>query len=69
MADKLIVFYPLRRYPDGRFDSICLTCFATIATAKTESELLDHKRKHVCSPATLSQRAFDCRPMEKIKAN
>ena len=59
MADKPIVFYPHRRNRDGSFDSICLNCFATVATAYTEPELLEYDRRHVCKAATVSQRAFD----------
>jgi hypothetical protein len=68
MADRLIVFYPQRRTPDGRFDSICLTCFATITTATTERELLKNQKRHVCNPVTLSQRVFDRSVMERIKS-
>jgi hypothetical protein len=59
MADKLISFYPHRINRDGTYDSICLTCFATIASARREEELKEPDRNHVCRPATLSQRAFD----------
>ena len=66
MADKLIFYYPHRPNKDGSFDSICLTCFATIKTAQTEYELLEPEGKHVCIPSALSQRAFDRRVLEKI---
>jgi hypothetical protein len=69
MADKLLVFYPQRRSKNGCFDYICLSCFATIATARTEPELLRIKEKHICDPSTISQRAFDRSIMEKMKAN
>jgi hypothetical protein len=69
MADRLLVFYPQMRNKDGCFDSICLACFATIATAKTQSELFEDNQKHVCDPSTISQRAFDNRVMEKMKTN
>jgi hypothetical protein len=65
MADKLIVFYPHRRNRDGSFDSICLNCFATLATAKTEAELLELDQAHICQPATVTQRAFDRQLLQK----
>jgi hypothetical protein len=67
MADTLIVFFPHRRNPDGCFDSICLTCFATIGTAKTARDLRGDEKNHVCNPSTLSQRAFDRSVIERIK--
>jgi hypothetical protein len=36
MADKLIAFYPHRRNKDGSYDSICPTCFVTVAFGKSE---------------------------------
>jgi hypothetical protein len=66
MLDKLIVFYPHRHNRDGSFDSICLNCFATLATAKTEAELLEFDKSHICQPATVSQRAFDRNFLEKF---
>jgi hypothetical protein len=59
MVDKLIAYSPHRRNRDGSYDSICLTCFATIAAGKSEAELWRHDRMHVCVQATLSQREFD----------
>jgi hypothetical protein len=59
MADKLIAFYPHRRNKDGSYDSICLTCFVTVASGKSEAELMKFDEKHVCACSTLSQRAND----------
>ena len=64
MLSRLVAFYPHRRNRDGSFDSICLNCFATLATARTEAELLAHDRMHVCKYSTLSQRAFDRKVLE-----
>jgi hypothetical protein len=35
---------------DGSFDSICLTCFATVASKRNEVELARQERVHVCNP-------------------
>jgi hypothetical protein len=59
MADKLISFRPHRKNRDGSYDSICLVCFATIASARREEDLRGPEKSHVCRPATLKQQAFD----------
>ena len=51
--------FPHRRNGDSSFDSICLKCLLTIATARTEVELARYEKYHVCNPSILSQRAFD----------
>ena len=59
MLNVRIAYSPHRRNRDGSYDSICLTCFATIAAGKSEAELWRYDKMHVCVPATLSQRKFD----------
>jgi hypothetical protein len=56
MADKLTIFYPHRPNKDGSFDSICLTCFATVVYAKSEVELVEYDKNHVCDSAFLAER-------------
>jgi hypothetical protein len=56
MADKPIVFYPHRNNKDGSFDSICLGCLLTIATAGTEADLVTFEDKHVCNQTISLQR-------------
>jgi hypothetical protein len=65
MFSQRVVFYPHRRNSNDSFDSICLTCFATFANAKTEPELLEYDKNHICEPATVSQRAFDRTVLER----
>jgi hypothetical protein len=48
--------YLHRANPDGTFDSICIRCFKTIASAVTESGLAGPEVDHVCAPSSLSQR-------------
>jgi hypothetical protein len=50
---------PHRENQDGSWDSICLTCFATVATALQELDLADADRLHICTPSVLSQRSSD----------
>jgi hypothetical protein len=54
--------YLHRANPDGTFDSICIRCFTTIASAVTESGLAGPEVEHVCAPSTLSERD---KPREK----
>jgi hypothetical protein len=58
MADKQAIFYPHRLNRDGSFDSICLTCFATVVYAKTEAELVDSDKDHVCDSGFLAERGL-----------
>jgi hypothetical protein len=55
MATPLL-FYPHRHNMNGTYDSICLTCFATVATTLTEPELAVYDRRHICSQSLLSER-------------
>ena len=50
---------PHRKNRDGSWDSICLTCFATIATTPLETDLAEPDRVHVCTPDVLSQRSSE----------
>jgi hypothetical protein len=34
--------------PDTTIDSICLSCFRTVATGKSEFDLLSAEKKHSC---------------------
>jgi len=45
--------FPHRHNNDGTFDSICDTCYSTIARVKVEDELLPFERRHVCDPVNL----------------
>ena len=49
-------FFPHRRNKDGSFDSICLTCFATVASHLTDEELKEHDKNHLCHNTLLSKR-------------
>jgi hypothetical protein len=56
MADKLTISYPHRPNKDGSFDSICLTCFATVVYAEPEAELVEDDPNRVCDSAFLAER-------------
>jgi hypothetical protein len=56
MASKTLRFYPHRLNLNGTYDSICLICFATVASARTEPELAVHDIKHICDNFLLSER-------------
>ena len=39
-----------RRNRDSSIDSICTSCFQTIASAACEEELAIHEKNHTCDP-------------------
>jgi hypothetical protein len=56
MATLDIPLFHRRKNRDGSLDSICTTCFATVASAPTSAELLTHDERHVCDPGVLFDR-------------
>jgi hypothetical protein len=48
--------YPHRRDRDGLYDSICPTCFATVARSKPEAEMAELENAHVCNSSFLADR-------------
>ncbi len=40
--------FPHRHNRDGSYDSICVKCFATIATERIEEMLAQSEQKHMC---------------------
>jgi hypothetical protein len=57
MALKFPTLFPHRLNRDRSFDSICPICFATIANEKSESDLAEFDRDHVCDPVVMLDRA------------
>lgn len=43
-------FYVHRANKDGSYDSICVVCYATVASVRDEAELIAHEHTHVCIP-------------------
>jgi hypothetical protein len=52
MSEFFDPFFPHRKNCDGSYDSICLTCFETVATG-TPEELVKREKEHVCGPVRL----------------
>ena len=48
--------YAHRRNEEGSYDSICRTCFATVARSKSEAELAEHEKSHLCDPCFAAER-------------
>jgi hypothetical protein len=69
MGNKLDVFYPHRRNRDGSFDSICLICLATVAAGKSELDLVELEKVHVCNLAFLADRRGYIPPYPRWSAN
>jgi hypothetical protein len=40
--------YARRRNEEGSYDSICRTCFGTVVRSKSEAELAEYEKVHVC---------------------
>jgi hypothetical protein len=55
MTYQTAPFFPHRRNLDGSYSSICLKCFATVAADKTQDELTELDKLHVCEMTPLSQ--------------
>ena len=62
MADIQIPFFPHKLNNDGSYQSICLTCFATVGYASKVEDLDDYDRNHVCKPIALQRRGLVAGP-------
>ena len=56
---------PRKRNKDGSYDSICLTCFATVGGCGPDGQLPDHHKAHVCDSAFLAERGLFTRTKSK----
>jgi hypothetical protein len=50
-------FFPHRRKRDGSYESICLTCFATVGFG-TQEELMQRDKEHVCESSRVAERGL-----------
>jgi len=55
MAGKSTL-YPHRHNEDGSYDSICTTCYVTVASSWSEAALAEHEGAHTCDSALLAER-------------
>ena len=53
MSSSAIDKFTHRQNEDGTFDSICLSCFLTVANAGSELQLEIFERRHVCDEMML----------------
>ncbi len=58
MTSRPNSLYPHRLNKDGSFDSICPTCFMTVAAAKSEIELVEYDANHICESSLLAERGM-----------
>jgi hypothetical protein len=58
MSELREQFFPHRRNRNGSYDSICLTCFATVGSARTQEELVEIDRAHVCESSRVAERGL-----------
>jgi hypothetical protein len=50
MEHQMSPRYAHRPNKDGSYDSICTSCFATVASVIDEAELTQHEHGHICNP-------------------
>ena len=50
--------YPNRLDQNVSYDSIGLTCFATVGGSKSNGQLAQHEKTHVCDSAFLAERGI-----------
>jgi len=58
MDSQLTRSFPHRHNTDGSHDSICISCYATVASVQNEADLARYEEDHVCDivfPDYLSQ--------------
>lgn len=55
MSQAYILKFVHRLNDCGTIDSICRECFATVATARSESALEGEQQKHRCDPGLLDR--------------
>jgi len=53
MASQMTCRFPRKIKADGPVDSICIACYATVASGRNETELIPHDKSHVCDPVSL----------------
>jgi hypothetical protein len=49
------ISFAYRRNSDGSYDSICLRCYATAASARKDESLSSSESAHVCDPSALDR--------------
>ncbi len=52
------VSFPHRKTNNGLYESICPTCFATVARAKAKADLAQSDTAHICDSALLAERGL-----------
>jgi hypothetical protein len=55
MTTSLRTKFAHRENRDGTFDSICRACFLTVATSRSEADLIGFERGHFCDPWDLER--------------
>jgi len=53
MASQLTCRFPHKSNAHGSVDSICIVCYATVASGRKETELAPYDKIHVCDPVSL----------------
>lgn len=53
--------FPHRHNRDGSHDSICISCYSTVASVQDEADLAQHEQDHVCDMVFLDYASRSCR--------
>jgi hypothetical protein len=53
--------FPHRHNRDGSYDSICISCYATVASVQNEADLAQLEQDHVCNMVFLDYAGQCCR--------
>ena len=53
--------FPHRHNRDGSHDSICILCYATVASVQNEADLAQHEQDHICDLVFLDYASQSCR--------
>ena len=53
--------FPHRHNRDGSHDSICISCYATVASVRDEADLAEHEQGHLCDMVFLNYATQSCR--------
>ena len=61
MISQLTFRFPHRQNRDGSHDSICILCYAIVASVQNEADLAQHEQDHVCDMVFLDYAGQSCR--------
>ena len=55
MVAQLTCRFPSKHNGNGSHDSICISCFASVASVRNEAELAQREQDHICDSSSQSR--------------